>query len=150
MAQERRPWQVRVRWLVWRPPWRRSARDWWTDALVPLELFRQHAMPDLVAVTIGLVLSVCVLLAGVVASFADVVATTVAVTVSFVEHVVLRRPFLVEATSREAGWQGWWVTGWRHARRVRGRADAALTSGRPMDLRGERGHVVAFGPGSQL
>jgi hypothetical protein len=139
MADDEGRWTVRVRWLAWRPSWRRSWREWQTDALVPLELLRRWRLAEPIAVTIGLVLSLVVLLLGVVVAAAAALAAAGAALASLVEHLALRRPFPIEATRPSSDWHGWWVAGWLRARRVRARVEAQLVAGRPVDLSGERG-----------
>gem|GEM_PF-4812887 len=45
---------------------------------------------------------------------------------------MLRRPYLVEAT-KDGEWFGWWIVGWRRARRLRTAVDAQLRSGASID-----------------
>jgi len=42
---------------------------------------------------------------------------------------MLRRPFLVEAVGLGGAWAGWWVSGWRRARRARDDISFMLDAG---------------------
>lgn len=123
-------WTVRVRWLPWTPPWRLGKSNDWTEALkVPI---RQAGANSLIHLPVALlvVLAVVVLfLLGVLLTAVTLVLTLIGIGASVASHLVLRRPFLVEASNDTGDWAGWWVSGWRRARRVRDEVDASLRAG---------------------
>jgi hypothetical protein len=112
---------ARVRWLVWTPPWRRAPRDWGRDVcfVAYLGLRAAGRVTTIGLFVAGLLVAVLAGIAAIVAMAADALASAVALLVSAFGHLVLRRPFLVEQVGADRPWRGWWVVGWRRARRVR-------------------------------
>ena len=83
----------------------------------------------LVGIVVGIGAGLVVLLIGMVLTVGAWLAAFLGVTVAVVTHLVMRRPFLVEATTSAGAWFGWWVVGWRRARAVRDQIDEALRAG---------------------
>ncbi len=126
-------WAVHVRWLPWAPPWRRVWRAWLSNAAVLLELARsvEAFAPNFLSLMVGVAASFCLVFGAAVLALADALATGVALAASACGHLVLRRPLLVVAENANGQWKGWWVAGWRRARRARDVIAAQLAESGP-------------------
>ncbi len=122
-------WHVAVRWLPWRPRWRRSARWWVDDAMAPAEALPGWALWVQEVTFVTFAIGVVILILGLVLTVAAWLAALGGLAGAILGRLVLRHPFLVEARSGTAGWAGWWVVGWRRARAVRREVEAALRNG---------------------
>jgi hypothetical protein len=128
-------WEVAVRWLPWRPRWKHPFSWWAKDSVALANPFGEWAWLDPVFYFL-VVSGVVILVLGVLATVAAWIATLGSLALAVAGRLVLRRPFLVEATTSSGRWHGWWVVGWRRARAVRTEVRGALATGaRPQDIR---------------
>lgn len=119
-----------IRWLPWRPSWRVGSIRSWIDAVkAPLTLAKGWWWM-MSATVIAVVLAVIVIsVVAVLVAVVTAVAVGFGLLASAVAHLALRQPFLVEATSRDGSWRGWWVVGLQRARRVRRDVERCLAAG---------------------
>lgn len=120
-----------VRWLPWRPRWRRTFKQRAKDAIAPAEAVGDWAILEPVFYVV-LAVVVFLLLVAVVITVAAWIAALAGVAAGAAARLILRQPFLVEATTPSGDWSGWWVVGWRRARSARVEVEAALRGGAPV------------------
>lgn len=139
-------WTVRVRWLQWRPWWqRRTLRAWAVDAAVPSYM----ALKDpggrlggaIFVYGITIILAVVIFAIGLIVAVATWIAAAGGILVSAASHVIVRRPYLVEAFSSGGEWCGWWVVGLRPAHRMRDEINSLLALGTPVGEIQPRGAI---------
>lgn len=122
-------WFVRVRWLHWTPRWRAgSLRTWGGVAVQPARMTKESFIYEPVVVLV-VVLAVVLFLLGIMLTALSLLLVLGGLLVSACSHLVLRRPFLVEAVGPDGAWLGWWVSGWTKARNARDEISAKLEAG---------------------
>lgn len=128
-------WTIRRAWAhrPWPVRWRKTDKAWSAgDMLEPVgalaDIHPIFAGAALVVFAVFLIVAVAALLLVLV----DVVVLAALVAVGILLRVALRRPWRIQASSRDGRTLTWDVTGYRRSRRIICQIESALRQGAPL------------------
>ncbi|HEX2040128.1 MAG TPA: hypothetical protein VHF47_10400 [Acidimicrobiales bacterium] len=133
-------WYVRRVWLPWRPRWRRPRADSTDLNLVDPSGCLDDTVGAVVAIVAGVVLAVLfvIFVVPVLITLFEVALVLLLAAAGAMARIVLRRPWVVEATpATGSGCFRWKVVGWRRSGEVVDEVARRLAAGeRPLSVPG--------------